>query len=60
MLLLRCSFQCWCAVAEVLQALLAALKDSFSRMPTAGMLIDRYAKLCLIVDEVINEVRDSP
>jgi hypothetical protein len=47
------------AVAETLRSLIAALKEAFSRPPTAPMLIDRYAKLCLIVDEVINEARDE-
>lgn len=43
-------------VNEVLRCLVGALKDVFSRAPTAAMLFDRYAKLALVVDEVINEV----
>ena len=34
-----------------------ALADVLGRAPTAQTLLDRYTRLALVVDEVINEVR---
>lgn len=43
-------------MVEVLRVILLALKDALGRPPTAASLLEKYARLCLVVDEVINEV----
>ena len=47
------------AVAEVLGALSTALREILRKAPTEAQLFDNYARLCLIVDELIYEVRHS-
>ena len=47
------------AVAELLKCISAALKDNVSRRLTENSLFENYGKLCLTVDEVINEVGSS-
>ena len=44
------------AVAELLKCISAALKDNVSRRLTENSLFENYGKLCLTIDEVINEV----
>ena len=45
------------ACADTLRSLIAILKDLLGKPPSAGVLLDKYTKLAVIVDEVINEVR---
>ncbi len=47
------------AVAELLKCISAALKDNVSRRLTENSLFENYGKLCLTIDEVINEVRSD-
>ncbi|KAK9810121.1 hypothetical protein WJX72_005088 [[Myrmecia] bisecta] len=42
-------------LAEALRALVGALRDTLKRQPTEALLFDNYGKLCLVVDELINE-----
>ena len=44
------------AVAGVLGALLTALREILRKAPTEALLFDNYARLCLIVDELLFEV----
>ena len=44
------------AGAETLRTLLAALKDVLGKPPTVSLLFAQFARLCLVVDEVIYEV----
>lgn len=37
--------------------ILVALKEVLGRAPTSGLLLEKYTQLCLVLDEVINEVR---
>ena len=46
-------------MVDVLRVILLALKDALGRPPTAAGLLDKYARLCLVVDEVINEVKQG-
>ena len=43
------------AVVEVLRTIIQALREVLGK-PTSTVLLDKYAKLCLVVDEVLNEV----
>ncbi len=45
------------AVAEALRHLAAALREAMRKPPTEALLLDHYARLCLVVDEVVHEVR---
>jgi hypothetical protein len=47
------------AGAEVIRTLVALLHDILDRPPSASLLLDKYMKLVLVIDEVINEVRDG-
>lgn len=47
------------AVVEILRVIISVLKDVLGKAPSAALLLDKYARLCLVVDEVINEVRTS-
>ncbi len=44
-------------MAEALRGLAAALREAMRKPPTEALLLDHYARLCLIVDEVVQEVR---
>ena len=44
------------AVAEVLNLLHAALRDTLKKVPNEALLFDNYGRLCLLVDEMIYEV----
>jgi hypothetical protein len=44
-------------VAEALRHLAAALREAMRKPPTEALLLDHYARLCLVVDEVVHEVR---
>ena len=44
------------AVAETIRAISLGLRDTI-RKPTESALFDNYGRLCMVVDEVINEVR---
>ena len=48
---------CVHAVAEILASLRRALRDILKKPPSESLLLDNYARLCLIVDEMIFEVR---
>lgn len=41
-------------LVEVLRTIIQALREVLGK-PTAAVLLDKYAKLCLVVDEVLNE-----
>ena len=43
------------AVAETIRAISLGLRDTV-RKPTETALFDNYGRLCMVVDEVINEV----
>ena len=47
------------AVAELLKSISAALKDNVSRRLTENSLFENYGKLCLTIDELINEVHST-
>ncbi len=42
--------------SEVLRTIFGALCDVLGRAPSASLLLDKYTRLALVVDEVINEV----
>mmetsp|Transcript_28854 Transcript_28854/g.73613 ORF Transcript_28854/g.73613 Transcript_28854/m.73613 type:complete len:151 (-) Transcript_28854:217-669(-) len=43
------------AGADTLRAISGALKDVLGKTPSASLLLDKYTKLVVVVDEVINE-----
>lgn len=43
-------------MVEVLRGIIQALKDIMGKAPSAGLLMEKYTRMCLVVDEVINEV----
>ncbi len=43
------------AVAETIRAISLGLRDTLKK-PTEAALFDNYGRLCMVVDEVINEV----
>ena len=45
------------ACAEILRATIQVLKDVLGKTPSAALLFDKYTKLCVVMDEIINEVR---
>ena len=45
---------CWAVVAETIRAISLGLRDTL-RKPTEAVLFDNYGRLCMVVDEVINE-----
>ncbi|KAG2483239.1 hypothetical protein HYH03_017896 [Edaphochlamys debaryana] len=42
-------------LVEVLRVIIQVLRDVLGKAPSAGLLLDKYVKLALVVDEVINE-----
>ncbi|EFJ49513.1 hypothetical protein VOLCADRAFT_104299 [Volvox carteri f. nagariensis] len=42
-------------LVEVLRVIIQVLKDVLGKAPSSGLLLEKYAKLALVVDEVINE-----
>lgn len=52
---LRCS-----AVAEILRFLVAGLHDALRKAPSEAVLLDNYARVCIIISEIINEVLPPP
>ncbi|PNH10652.1 hypothetical protein TSOC_002604, partial [Tetrabaena socialis] len=42
-------------LVDVLRVIIQVLRDVLGKAPSAGLLLDKYTKLCLVVDEVINE-----
>lgn len=53
-----CVASVWFVVVnEVLDVIVAALKDVLTRLPTEALLMEQYSVLCLTVDEVILEVQ---
>lgn len=46
------------AVAETIRAISLGLRDTLKK-PTEAALFDNYGRLCMVVDEVINEVNNS-
>ncbi|KAG2430410.1 hypothetical protein HXX76_009935 [Chlamydomonas incerta] len=42
-------------LVEILRVIISVLKDVLGKAPSAALLLDKYARLCLVVDEVINE-----
>jgi len=46
--------------AGVLRSIAFILHDILRSKVTAGLLLEKYTKLCMVVDEVINEVRAAP
>lgn len=45
-----------CAGADTLRAIMGVLKDVLGKTPSASLLMDKYTKMVMVVDEVINEV----
>mmetsp|Transcript_11180 Transcript_11180/g.24075 ORF Transcript_11180/g.24075 Transcript_11180/m.24075 type:complete len:151 (-) Transcript_11180:781-1233(-) len=43
------------ACAEALRSIIGVLRDVTGKTPSSSLLLDKYARLCLVVDEVINE-----
>lgn len=46
------------AVAETIRAISLGLRDTL-RKPTEAALFDNYGRLCMVVDEVINEASNA-
>ncbi len=46
-----------CAGASIVRTVHAVLADVLEKQPSASLLLHNYMKLCVIVDEIINEVR---
>jgi len=46
------------AVAETIRAISLGLRDTL-RKPTEAALFDNYGRLCMVVDEVINEASNN-
>ena len=46
------------AGADILRFIIATLKDVLGKQPSASVLLDKYTKLCVVLDEIINEVCD--
>ena len=44
------------AVAETIRAVSIGLRDTI-RKPTEAALFDNYGRVCMVIDEVINEAR---
>jgi hypothetical protein len=44
------------AVAELLRLVIAAIRKTVGKPPTESVLFEKYAKLALVVDEVVSEV----
>ncbi|KAG2448120.1 hypothetical protein HYH02_006705 [Chlamydomonas schloesseri] len=42
-------------LVEILRVIISVLKDVLGKAPSSALLLDKYARLCLLVDEVINE-----
>ncbi len=49
-----------CAVAEILRFLVSGLHDALRKAPTEAVLLDNYARLCIVISEIINEVFAPP
>ena len=45
-------------VAETIRAISLGLRDTLKK-PTEAALFDNYGRLCMVVDEVINEVYNN-
>lgn len=45
-----------CAVAEILRFLVSGLHDALRKAPSEAVLLDSYARVCVIISEIINEV----
>ncbi|KAJ9505451.1 hypothetical protein QJQ45_028709 [Haematococcus lacustris] len=43
------------ACADIIRQLVAVLSDILGKLPTVSLLMDKYVKLVVIVDEIINE-----
>lgn len=46
------------AVAETIRAVSLGLRDTI-RKPTEAALFDSYGRVCMVIDEVINEARTA-
>ena len=46
------------AVAETIRAVCIGLRDTI-RKPTEAALFDNYGRMCMVIDEVINEARPN-
>ena len=46
------------AVAETIRAVSIGLRDTI-RKPTEAALFDNYGRVCMVIDEVINEARTA-
>ena len=53
---LQCDVVVHAAVAETIRAVSIGLKDTI-RKPTEAALFDNYGRVCMVIDEVINEAR---
>lgn len=42
----------------VLRSIVVVLQDVLKSKCTSGALLDKYGKMCCVLDEIINEVRD--
>ena len=47
-------------MAEILRFLVSGLHDVLRRAPTEAVLLDNYARLCIVLSEIINEVLSHP
>ena len=46
-------------MSEVIDVIVQSLRDVLKRQPSEGLLWDNYGKLCLLIDEIVNEVRQD-
>ncbi len=46
-------------MSEVIDVIIQSLRDILKRQPSEGLLWDNYGRLCLLIDEIVNEVSNS-
>jgi hypothetical protein len=50
---------CHTAGASIIRTIVSVLHDVLDKPPSVAMLLDKYLKVAIILDEVINEVRPN-
>lgn len=55
---LSCSLHYY-VVASLLRVIMLAIADVVGKPPTESVFFEKYARICVVIDEVINEVRPS-
>ncbi|KAK9861641.1 hypothetical protein WJX84_008038 [Apatococcus fuscideae] len=43
------------SLSEVIDVIIQSLRDILKRQPSEGLLWDNYGRLCLLIDEIVNE-----